>query len=144
MPTVFPNGKHDDQVNSTAQFLEWFKKPFPDQGLFECCRQRAQQLEERRKPQPVKTVWAEAAWNGKPSRRKRAELQHPLRRPYPSQATQRKGATTELDLAGEPRVRIRLPPAVSWANSARPETARRSKTENAQCHGMRHGPAGKC
>ena len=56
--TVFPNGKHDDQVDSTAQFLEWFKKPFPGQGLYEYIRQRAQELEERRKPQPVKTVWA--------------------------------------------------------------------------------------
>src|SRR5690348_9752281 len=27
--TVFPNGKHDDQVDSTAQFLDWFKRPFP-------------------------------------------------------------------------------------------------------------------
>jgi predicted phage terminase large subunit-like protein len=25
--TVFPNGKHDDQVDSTAQFLNWFKRP---------------------------------------------------------------------------------------------------------------------
>jgi predicted phage terminase large subunit-like protein len=25
--TVFPKGKHDDQVDSTAQFLEWFKRP---------------------------------------------------------------------------------------------------------------------
>jgi predicted phage terminase large subunit-like protein len=25
--TVFPRGKHDDQVDSTSQFLEWFKKP---------------------------------------------------------------------------------------------------------------------
>jgi predicted phage terminase large subunit-like protein len=56
--TVFPNGKHDDQVDSTAQFLDWFKKPFPGQGLYEYYRQRAQELEERRKPQPVKTVWA--------------------------------------------------------------------------------------
>jgi predicted phage terminase large subunit-like protein len=29
--TVFPKGKHDDQVDSTAQFLDWFKKPFPGQ-----------------------------------------------------------------------------------------------------------------
>jgi hypothetical protein len=28
--TVFPNGKHDDQVDSTAQFLDWFKKPFSE------------------------------------------------------------------------------------------------------------------
>src|SRR5215472_9981257 len=27
--TVFPRGKHDDQVDSTAQFLDWFKRPFP-------------------------------------------------------------------------------------------------------------------
>ena len=56
--TVFPNGKHDDQADSTAQFLDWLKKPFPGQGLYEYYRQRAQELEERRKPQPVKTVWA--------------------------------------------------------------------------------------
>src|SRR6266404_4485794 len=27
--TVFPNGKHDDQVDSTAQYLDWFKRPYP-------------------------------------------------------------------------------------------------------------------
>src|SRR6202035_4174029 len=36
--TVFPKGKHDDQVDSTAQFLDWFKKPFPGQGIFEFYR----------------------------------------------------------------------------------------------------------
>jgi len=56
--TVFPNGKHDDQVDSTAQFLDWFKRPFPGQGIYEYYRRRAQELEEQRKPQPVKTVWA--------------------------------------------------------------------------------------
>jgi hypothetical protein len=35
--TVFPKGKHDDQVDSTAQFLDWFKRPFPGQGFFENC-----------------------------------------------------------------------------------------------------------
>ena len=24
--TVFPKGKHDDQVDSTAQMLDWFKR----------------------------------------------------------------------------------------------------------------------
>jgi predicted phage terminase large subunit-like protein len=38
---VFPKGKHDDQVDSTAQFLDWFKRPFPYQGLFEYYRQLA-------------------------------------------------------------------------------------------------------
>jgi predicted phage terminase large subunit-like protein len=56
--TVFPNGKHDDQVDSTAQFLDWSNKPFPGQGYYEWARQRAQAIEEQRKPQPVKTVWA--------------------------------------------------------------------------------------
>ena len=56
--TVFPKGKHDDQVDSTAQFLDWFKRPFPYQGLYEYYRQRAQAVEQRNKPQPTKTVWA--------------------------------------------------------------------------------------
>jgi predicted phage terminase large subunit-like protein len=56
--SVFPNGKHDDQVDSTAQFLDWFKKPFSGQGYYEFLRLRAQEVEQRRKPQPVKTVWA--------------------------------------------------------------------------------------
>src|SRR4029077_258655 len=30
--TVFPNGKHDDQVDSTAQFLDWFKTSMPYSG----------------------------------------------------------------------------------------------------------------
>ena len=56
--TVFPNGKHDDQANSTAQFLDWCKKPFPGQGLYEYYRQCAQEIEEHRKPQPTKPLWA--------------------------------------------------------------------------------------
>jgi predicted phage terminase large subunit-like protein len=47
--SVFPKGKHDDQVDSTAQFLDWFKKPFPGQGIFEYYRRLAQEAEERRK-----------------------------------------------------------------------------------------------
>jgi hypothetical protein len=56
--TVFPKGKHDDQVDSTAQFLDWLKTPMRSWGSFELARQRAQALEEQRKPQPAKTVWA--------------------------------------------------------------------------------------
>ena len=56
--TVFPKGKHDDQVDSTAQFLDWYKKPFPGQGHYEYMRQRAQELQQRDKPQPTKPVWA--------------------------------------------------------------------------------------
>jgi hypothetical protein len=53
-----PEGKHDDQVDSTAQFLDWFKKPFPGQGIFELYRRLAKEAEERRKPQPVQVTWA--------------------------------------------------------------------------------------
>src|SRR5438876_5631320 len=56
--TVFPNGKHDDQVDSTAQFLDWFKKPFRGQGIFEYYRRRAaEEAERRRQTQPARTVW---------------------------------------------------------------------------------------
>src|SRR5215467_1630694 len=44
---VFPNGKHDDQADSTAQFLDWFKRPFPSQGIFELHRMNA---ERRQRP----------------------------------------------------------------------------------------------
>jgi predicted phage terminase large subunit-like protein len=56
--SVFPKGKHDDQVDSTAQFLDWFKRPFPGQNVFEYYRRLAQEAEERRKPKPIKTEWA--------------------------------------------------------------------------------------
>jgi predicted phage terminase large subunit-like protein len=40
--TVFPKGKHDDQVDSTAQFLDWFKRPSPGRAYFECMRMQVQ------------------------------------------------------------------------------------------------------
>ena len=48
--TVFPNGKHDDQVDSTAQFLDWFKTPMPCWGIFEHTRREAEKLTP---PKPV-------------------------------------------------------------------------------------------
>ena len=56
--TDFPNGKHDDQVDSTAQFLDWFKRPFPGQGIYEFTRMRAQALEQARNPQTAQPNWA--------------------------------------------------------------------------------------
>jgi predicted phage terminase large subunit-like protein len=56
--TVFPKGKHDDQVDSTAQFLDWFKKPFPSQGYYEYTRRCAEAIEQQRKPQPPKALLA--------------------------------------------------------------------------------------
>jgi hypothetical protein len=43
--TVFPKGKHDDQVDSTAQFLDWFKVPMPSWCIFEATRRRAEALD---------------------------------------------------------------------------------------------------
>ena len=42
--TTFPKGKHDDQVDSTAQFLDWFKIPMPHWGIFEHTRRMAERL----------------------------------------------------------------------------------------------------
>ena len=53
--TVFPKGKHDDQVDSTAQFLDWFKKPYPGQAILEYYRLRAQEFKQRSTSQPSPT-----------------------------------------------------------------------------------------
>jgi predicted phage terminase large subunit-like protein len=88
--TVFPNGKHDDQADSTAQFLDWFKKPFPGQGIFEYYRQRAQELEEQRKPKPVKTVWAVGSmeWQAEQEKASRSAASAPAPLPISGNSTQ--------------------------------------------------------
>src|SRR5438034_1575462 len=48
--TVFPNGKHDDQVDSNAQFLHWVNKPIPCWGIYELTRRQAEKL---KPPEPV-------------------------------------------------------------------------------------------
>jgi predicted phage terminase large subunit-like protein len=50
--TTFPKGKHDDQVDSTAQFLDWFQTPMPGWAVFELARRMAEQL----KPPPPRYV----------------------------------------------------------------------------------------
>ena len=59
--TVFPKGKHDDQVDSTAQFLDWFKTPMPNWGIFEHTRRMAEEAAQRRQPPPVQTLWAKGS-----------------------------------------------------------------------------------
>jgi hypothetical protein len=39
--TVFPNGRYDDQVDSTSQALAWTKQRPPGWGIFEYYRQLA-------------------------------------------------------------------------------------------------------
>lgn len=41
---VFPNGRYDDHVDSTAQALDWFKTPMPSWGIFEFTRRQALKL----------------------------------------------------------------------------------------------------
>ena len=62
--TVFLKGTHDDQVDSTAQFLDWFKRPFPGQGTYEYSRQLAQAAEEACTPQPIQPEWPPGSMNG--------------------------------------------------------------------------------
>jgi hypothetical protein len=50
--TVFPKGKHDDQADSTAQFLG------PNDGYFEWLRDAAEKKKEQEKPPPPKTNYA--------------------------------------------------------------------------------------
>jgi predicted phage terminase large subunit-like protein len=43
--TAFPNGKHDDQVDSTAQVLDWFKRgsgPSSDAGIHQLYKELAE------------------------------------------------------------------------------------------------------
>src|SRR6516225_7545736 len=44
---VFPKGKHDDQVDSTAQFLDWLQKPMKGWGFYELCRRRYEALQQQ-------------------------------------------------------------------------------------------------
>jgi predicted phage terminase large subunit-like protein len=53
--TAFPRGRHDDQVDSTAQMLDWFKRgsgPSSNAGIFELTRQRAEELRRAQMPGP--------------------------------------------------------------------------------------------
>ena len=52
--TIFPKGKHDDQVDSTAQFLDWFKTPMPGWGIFEHTRRMAEKLKH---PEPLEQFY---------------------------------------------------------------------------------------
>jgi predicted phage terminase large subunit-like protein len=56
--TVFPNGKHDDQVDSTAQFLDWYKRPFRSQGMYELTRIQAEAQQRAYKPDSERPNWA--------------------------------------------------------------------------------------
>ena len=56
--TVFPKGKNDDQADSTAQFLDWYKRPGPNDGYLEWLRDGAEKKKEQEKLPPPKTNYA--------------------------------------------------------------------------------------
>ena len=55
MGKVRPNGRHDDQVDSTAQLLDWFKRgagASSNAGIFELYRQLAEEARHGQEPGP--------------------------------------------------------------------------------------------
>jgi Terminase RNaseH-like domain len=59
--TIFPRGKHDDQVDSTAQLLDWFKRgsgPSSDAGIYQYYRELAEQAgaPQTTKPEPLSVM----------------------------------------------------------------------------------------
>ena len=108
--TVFPNGKHDDRSIQPRSSWNGSKSRSRVRASTSTSASARKNSRSGANRNPSRPYGPAAAWSGKPSRRKRAELRRPLRSPYPSQAALRQGATTELAVAGEPRVRIHLPP----------------------------------
>jgi hypothetical protein len=54
-----------DQADSTAQLLDWYKKPFPTRGYYEWLRQKAEELKQQSKPPPPKKPCGPPIpWNG--------------------------------------------------------------------------------
>jgi predicted phage terminase large subunit-like protein len=58
--TVFPKGKHDDQIDSKAQMLDWFKRgsgPRSDAGIYQLYKELAEQARTQTpKPAPLSTL----------------------------------------------------------------------------------------
>ena len=99
--TVFPKGKHDDQVDSTAQFLDWFKKPMPSWGIFEYTRRLARSASSAASRHPSKPYGPAAPWNGPPSRRKRGEPRRLSPCLIPRRISSDSSAPTDLAIAGD-------------------------------------------
>jgi hypothetical protein len=45
--TVFPNGKHDEQADSTGQFLDWYENPAPTKATSSGCGWRPRNSREK-------------------------------------------------------------------------------------------------
>jgi len=56
--TVFPKGKHDDQVDSTAQMLDWFKRggQEPQDWMWQQYKQAQARGAEPTRPEPLSVM----------------------------------------------------------------------------------------
>jgi hypothetical protein len=82
-------GRDRRMSDSTAQFLDWVKKPMPGWALFEVMRRRVQALEQQPKPQPVKTVFAKGSMEWQAEQAKAAQTVASAPEPPFPQMTQR-------------------------------------------------------
>jgi hypothetical protein len=82
--TVFPNGKHDDHADSTAQFLDWLKRPSSAKPCSSGTAGTQKPPSSAANRNPPKPYERSAPWNGFPSRKNRAQAPWPFRRRYPS------------------------------------------------------------
>src|SRR5438270_11392037 len=75
--TVFPKGKHDDQADSIAQFLDWHKKPGPHDGYIEWLRRKAERIrspEKHREPPKVNYAIGSMEWQAEQQEKRSARL----------------------------------------------------------------------
>jgi hypothetical protein len=72
----FPDLSHDDEVDACSGALEMLNPQMASWGFYELTRRQAQAAEERRKPQPAKTVFARGSleWQAEEERKKEAQL----------------------------------------------------------------------
>jgi hypothetical protein len=56
--TVFPKGKHDDQVDSTAQMLDWFKRAGqePQDWMWQQYKQAQARGPQPKRPEPLSVM----------------------------------------------------------------------------------------
>jgi hypothetical protein len=125
---------------STAQFLDWFKRPFPNQGIFEYTRQLARKRPATDNRNPLDPNGPSDTWSGLPTRAGRAEPRRSA--PAPSHRRElraedllvplclpplRNRPGVELNMKRGnfpfsrvgPTVRIRFPPAANLVRTTR-------------------------
>jgi hypothetical protein len=104
-------GYSPDRVDALVwAFSELLVEPMKSEGIFELYAETQKPPSSAINRNPPKPHRRSAPWNGKLSRRNRAEPLPLLRR------QERRAAPTSSQVTGGPMVRIHLPPAVSHTN----------------------------